>query len=371
MSDEVRVRPAGPSDNAELIALTLACPMEGDIGLCMDRSPDFFTLNGLEGDRWRVGVALDPNGKIVGSVAATSREVWLDGKPKTIGYAGDLKVHPTWRNRTYADALQRWCGETIGEMCGPKVPILVTVLAGNKPMETRAAGPRGMHVLRKIGTTRAHTVFLLWRRRTPRASGLQVRRAGTADLEAMAAHWGRVAAGRQLAFTYGEGSIPAWIARAPSLNVSDYWVAHDGDGRLVGFCGFWDQESFKHMRVTRYSTSLRRVRTVFNAAAPIVGATKLPAEGESLRYVTAVNVCVPADRADVFRAIVLTAYNELRGHGYSFMSIGLDVHDPLAAGLEGLMAQPTDVNAFVTGPSGTYEGPDFAPGIIHNEIALV
>ncbi|HEY2510429.1 MAG TPA: hypothetical protein VGI39_06225 [Polyangiaceae bacterium] len=371
MSGEVTVRSASPRDNDELIALTRACPMEGDIGLCMDRGPDFFALNALEGERWRVGVATTAEGRIVGSVAATQREVWLDGVRRTIGYAGDLKVHPDFRDRRHADALQRWCGEAIAEMCGPDVPILVTVLAGNKSMETRTVGPRGLHVMRKIGTTRAHTVFLLWKRSPPKVSGLTVRRGEERDLAAMAELWTQLGPKRQFALTYGDASIPSWIARAPSLSVTDYWLAFAADGRLAGFTGFWDQESFKHMRVTRYSTSLRRARVAFNAVAPALGATKLPAEGDTLRYVTGVNVCVPSERPDVFRAIVVAAYNAHRSRGYSFMSIPLDQSDRLAAGLEGLMAQPTDINAFVTGPRGSYEGPDFAPGVFHNEIALV
>src|SRR5262249_27737366 len=38
------VREATASDNASLVALTSACPMDGDIGLCVDRAPDFFAL---------------------------------------------------------------------------------------------------------------------------------------------------------------------------------------------------------------------------------------------------------------------------------------------------------------------------------------
>ena len=51
------VRDATPADNADLIALSAACAMSGDIGLRIDRRPDFFALNRLEGQRWQVGVA--------------------------------------------------------------------------------------------------------------------------------------------------------------------------------------------------------------------------------------------------------------------------------------------------------------------------
>ena len=52
-------------------SLAAACPMRGDIELCMDRSPDFFALSRLEGDRSRVGVVSDWNG--ARSAASRSR----------------------------------------------------------------------------------------------------------------------------------------------------------------------------------------------------------------------------------------------------------------------------------------------------------
>ena len=64
----VATRSAGrtPADNDALVELSVACPMEGDIGLAVDRAPDFFALNRLEGDAWRVGVVDGPDGRPVG-----------------------------------------------------------------------------------------------------------------------------------------------------------------------------------------------------------------------------------------------------------------------------------------------------------------
>ena len=45
----ILVRDAAPSDNAALVRLATACPMRGDLTMCMDREPDFFALARLEG----------------------------------------------------------------------------------------------------------------------------------------------------------------------------------------------------------------------------------------------------------------------------------------------------------------------------------
>ena len=47
------VRDATAADNAGLVELARSCPMRGDITMCVDRAPDFFSLVRLEGDRRR------------------------------------------------------------------------------------------------------------------------------------------------------------------------------------------------------------------------------------------------------------------------------------------------------------------------------
>ena len=98
------VRDAEPADNDSLVQLAAACPMRGDLTMCIDRAPDFFSLVKLEGERWRVGVA-DVDGTVVGCVAASERLSYVNGAATRTGYVGDLKVHPAHRNGVTADAL--------------------------------------------------------------------------------------------------------------------------------------------------------------------------------------------------------------------------------------------------------------------------
>ena len=146
-------------------------------------------------------------------------------------------------------------------------------------------------------------------------------------------------------------------------------MARRPDGSLAGFLGLWDQSSFKRLRVTGYSRRLGAVRAVFNTLGPLAGATKLPAPGGALRNLTAVHVCVPPDDPAVFRTLVLDAYNAGRGRDYSFLNVGLDVTDPLTAGLKGLLAQPTDVWVCVVTLGGDPPALDGRP--VYHELALV
>jgi ribosomal protein S18 acetylase RimI-like enzyme len=369
-ADDFVVREARSSDNDGLIALAAACPMVGDLSLRIDRRPDFFALNKLEGERWRLAVA-ERKGAIIGCVAWSERRAFVNGREMATGYAGDLKVHPAHRDTRVADALSLWAEAACGDL-PPRAPSLITVLAGNRAMERRLSGVRGVPRFDKVGTIRTHSITILWNRGAlGRRSSIRTERARWIDVPQMGELWNRVAKGRQLAPVMNASSLGAWIRKAPGLDISSYRLARSASGELLGFFGVWNQQTFKQLTVLGYSRRMATARNAFNALARIVGAEPLPAPGSTLSCATLVHVCVPGDRPDVLRALLVDTHNDLRHSGVSFMNIGLDVNDPLGDALRGLFAQPTDVNAYVLAVRAgvAHEVLDGRP--LHYEIALV
>lgn len=363
------LRDAEPSDNDGLMALAEACSMSGDIELRIDRRPDFFALTRVE-EGWRLAVA-ERGGMIVGCICFSERVSYMDGAPRLTGYVGDLKVHPAHRDAIVADALCRYAAEQMKGL-PEDTPVLITVLAGNTAMERRLNGPRGLPSFTSVATIRTHSLSILWKRgRSARDSmSLNMSRAEWSDVEEMADVWRAVAPQRQFSPVHDANSFSQWIREAPGLDISDYRLARDRNRRLLGFVGLWDQRDFKQLRVVSYSARMAAARRVFNALAPLMGAERLPSPGAPLNFVTATNICVPADRADVLRALVIDAHNELRHSGYSLLNIGLDRADPLNTAMSGLFAQPTDVNAYVTTGRGKAWNRALR-AILHYEIALV
>lgn len=363
------VRDAARSDSAALVALSAACPMAGDMTLCMDRAPDFFALARLEGARWRVGVA-EEAGRVIGCVTVSERLAYLDGRPTATTYVGDLKVHPASRGGPAADALEEYARDGCRSFAGDDAPVLVTVLAGNRTMERRTSGPRGLPALTRFATVHVHAVPLLW----PRSNdvvGLRVERARERDLEEMAALWSRLAPTRQLAPVLDAERWRAWIDDAPGLAIEDYLVARRPDGRIAGFLALWDQRVFKQLRVLAYTPRLAAVRRLVNVIAPLAGTPRLPAPGAALSSLAALHLCAPADEPGVLRALLLHGYAMHRGTGHLFITIGLDRRDPLSAALRGLLAQPTAVHAYVTTPAGRWRGAPLDGRPLHFETALV
>ncbi len=368
--EDLGVREAVAADNKALIELTAACTMHGDVALRMDRSPDFFALNRLEGNRSRIGVIPDAEGDVVGCVAAARRLAYVNDVVRPITYVGDLKVHPRARRSGAADRLTRYAGEAAADLCGPDAPLVCTILGGNSAMENRTRGPRGSAVLSRFATLSVWAIPLLWERRE-RVSGIHVRQATDGDLDAMAAAWRRYAPTRQFADA-GMGDadhLAAWIRRAPGLTVPNYLLATDAAGRVRGFLGVWDQAAFKQMRVVGYSRRLAIVRRAINVVAPLVGSVPLPAAGSVLPALATVHVC--ARETHVLRALVLEAYRRYCGRNYAFITIGLDARDPMCAAVRGLLAQPTAVGAYVTTARGSADPDMFSGRLLHHETALV
>ena len=361
-------RTATVADNPALVALSASCPMRADVSICVHRSPDFFALNRLEGEEWEVAVVESSGGAVRGCVAMARRTVWIDGRPSESAYVGDLKVSPRARGKAYADALcehaTEWC-----RRIRPDLPCLITVLGGNRAMDRRIELSRSIPPCTPVGTVRVHTVPLLRRRRFPRG-GPRVSRAQPENLSEMAELWSRVAPGRQFAPEFDADGLARWIDRAPGLRCDDYRLARGVDGRIEGFVALWDQRPLKQLHVVDLTRRGRFFRRAFNGVAPLTGGLRIPEVGQAFRALSAVHVCVPGDRPEVLRRLLLSASREYHGR-YSFFTIGLDVCDPLARALAPFRSLPSDVAVYVTSPDGTYTGPGDGERPIHFETALV
>ena len=359
---------AVPEDNAELLELTRACPMEGDIGLCVDRGPDFFRLCALGNAWFRVGVLRDSTGTLVGCATVAERRAWVRGQPVRIAWASDLKVHPRHRRTGAAAQLIRWIVEQSRLAIGENGPIVCTVISGNSEMERLFPGGPGLYSIQRFARVRAHAIPV-FQRPAPEPSW-RIEVPARAEHPELREFWNRYASDRQLAPLAPVGLGPLPVGTGEGFSVPRHLVARDGAGRIQGFLGIWDERAVKQLRVTGYSVRLGAARTAINLLAPFIGAERLPGPGEVLRSGTVVDLCVPPTAPEVLRALLLAANRAAMGSGLSFLTLGLDVRDPLAAALRGMHAQPTEFSVCASAANGDYGGPPLGEGVIHFEPAL-
>lgn len=362
-----RPRWATPADNDALIALNRACPMHGAIDMVFDRAPDFFALSRLQGEGAEVCVVDGEAPGTLDAVAAVASlpRVYVDGTPREVFYACDLRVRPDVRGgrtvkRIY-DFLTTHGVETRGWDLG-----ITTIMKDNAAMAPVLAGKAGLLPYHHAGTLRNYTVqFLLPKRRV---KGVHVRPATDDDVPAMVALWNRVQAGKQFAPEWTEDGLRAFLATAPQVGITNYRLAFR-EGRLVGLLLAWNQAAFKRMVVLGYAPEMARMRRWYNPLSRVLGLARIPDVGRPLPYFYATHLCAEEPRD--LRALYVDVYNASRTKGHLFFSTMLDVRDPLAAALEGFLTQHVDIELFVMDPRKRWAGHPFGARPLYFDPAIV
>jgi GNAT superfamily N-acetyltransferase len=357
-----------PADNDDLVALSAACPMRAAMTLCVHRHPDFFALNRVQGDPWVVFVAEDPREGIIGCVAGAVRKVWIRGRPKSVMYTVDFKLHPRFRGRGLADRLLRM-GWPECDALG--VPSLMGVLAGNAPIERRLLNPPDkIPKPGRLGTVRVYSLILPGLALSRPSPEIEVRPAAPADLPSMLALWDRIGRTREGAPVLDAQAFEQFLDRAPGFSLGDTLLAFRGT-ELVGSVGVWNQDSFKETRVLDYRRSVSMVRRIHNLVARPLGWPLLPDRGAPLRALHAVHLFVPETEPAALTALLQTARKQCVQQGASIFELGLDPRDPLGRALRPFPRIGVDVNCFLTPDPGSSDLPVPGDGPFHFETALV
>lgn len=361
-----RPRWATPDDDPALVELVRACPMAGSVRMYFDRAPSFFTLSRLQGEGAHVCVLEDgaPGHLSAAAAVASLPAVYVDGVPRQVFYACDLRVHPERRGgrqvkRIY-DFMTDW-GVGQGWDLG-----VTTIMKDNAAMQGVLKGKGSLLPYHHATTLRNFTVQFLFPKRPPR--GIEVRRARAEDVPAMVACWNQVQSRKQFAPVWTEASFREQLERSPDLSLSDYYLAHR-DGRLVGLLAAWDQAAFKRMVVLGYAPEMLRMRRWYNPLARLLGLARMPEAGEAMPYLYATQVC--AETARDLEALLVAVYNDHRSPRYLFISAMLDVRDPLIPALDAFMTQHVDIEFYIMDPQHRWGSHPFAAHPVYFDHSLV
>lgn len=364
------LRLATRDDNAALLELFGAVPMQGDLVLSTQRAPDYFALFDLQRGATEVWVT-EEAGRLDAMGALHVRDGWLEGRPCRVGYLGDLRTRFSARRALSLPRLYGPLLEGFAQRHGVDV-FLTAVMATNaaahqalvRRKPRREAQPH-YTPLRRFGAVSVQ--FTL--RRKPRPGPFTVRRATPEDVPAMAALLDADHRARPFGYRYDTGELEHRLARWPGLRVEDSYLAFDAGGRLVGCTSAWDPAAVKRYRVLAYRGGMRWVRFGFDGLATVLRLPKLPAPGEDFRYFYLCNTSIAGEDPAIFRTLVERVYADFHGRGYHFFTLYLDEADALAPALKGFMLRTLDFHLYAVTPASKPRA-DFPPGRTGFEIAL-
>lgn len=363
---------ANPADDRDLRSLMARIPLPGEITLAMERDPDFFLGSSIEGDVHQTILAREPeSGRVVGMGSRSVRDLWVDGRPRRVGYLGQLRIDPEYRGMKRM--LQSGYGLLRGLHSEGDADFYLTSIAQDNTAARRflEAGLPGLPTYRPVATLRT-LVLPTGRRWSARRDALAaVAPAGPEDLGDISRLLMRHHGAHQFA--------PVWRTtdlrdpdRVRGLSPRDFLVAISG-GRLAGCAAVWDQREYKQVKVVGYGPRLSWWRGPINAVAPFAGLPRLADPGERLRLGYLSHLAVEPWSPETAVALIQAGLEQAAARGLDYLSLGLDHRSPLAPALSRYFqfVEYRTVNYVVYWPDGAKAVSELGPRLPLLEIAVL
>jgi hypothetical protein len=333
----VVVEPATVEDDAALRRLFRRIPMDGPIRVAFEREPSFFEAVRVQGGFCQVIVGRDADsGEVVAVGSRTIKEVFVNGRPRMVGYLSDLRLLPAYRGRSVLTRGYRLLRALHDD---GRVALYYTVIAAENTLALRtiASGRAGLPAYRELGTFVSPAINL-GRHKPSRRAGVDIVPGTPALLGSIVDCLNEHGRAKQFAPVYHQEHLGAG-GRFPGFRVEDFAVALRG-GRVIGTIGLWDQRQFKQTRVVGYRGPLRLLRPIYNLGAPVLGWPRFPPAGEPLRSCYAGFIAIEGNDSAVFGALLRTLYNRAVDGPHAYMLVGLHEDDPLTAVLDDYRCSP-------------------------------
>lgn len=315
---------ATPADDEDLRQVIAQTAMPGRIQVAFRREPNFFAAAAVEGHATQVVAARDTTtGRVVGFGCRSLRNVYVNGKPRQVGYLSGLRLLAehrriglvargfTFFRQLHADGEAGFYLTTISEDNGGA-------------MNTLLGGRAGLPRYNDYGR---YLTAVLPARRLPSKARSNVSFATDEDVSDVVSFWQSHGPERQFFPVYRADDFRAQGALR-GLAASDIVVARIG-GAIVGTLALWDQRSYRQVVVSGYGGVLRALRPWYNAWAAMRRVPRLPPPGSTLDCLTAAAIVVADQRPDVLAALLDRALAAAAERGVPRVMIGLHETDPL------------------------------------------
>jgi hypothetical protein len=344
---------ATAADDPALRELLAVTPTDGHISVSFRREPSFLEAAAVHGPFHQTVVCRDTlSGALVGAGVRSVREMFVNGRPRPIGYLSGLRVRPEFRNLGLVARGYRFFHELHADGRAPLY--LTTIAEGNRVAQSVLTSARaGLPPYHDAGR---YFTFVLSPRRSRNGTALEcgasaplsfsftlprpkvirvlavsgkgkaVLKPRTPKLPALLDFWNTHGRQRQFFPSLSAADFEWGGATFRGLQAEDVLTAERG-GRIVATLGVWDQTAFRQNVVERYSRPLAWLRPVYNAWAALRGGVALPAVGMPFRHRVAALPVVADDDPAVFAALLETARRRIGTH----LLVGLHERDPLAA----------------------------------------
>jgi len=314
----IKFRVATNEDNLKLIQLTAVSAMSGEIGLRIDRGPDFFSLLKMRGET-KVFVA-EENGIIIGSICVSLQKVYVGGEIFPLQYIGDFKVSEQYRNQGIGLKL---CNQMADYVISQNSDLaLLNVSMGNtKPMCFFKNRPN-VPDFDNIGIFNIYQI--IGKRVTPRFHKYAIEETILNDdvLQFFNVH-------------YSKYQLATVLTREKFDNTSVFIIRENEE--IIAAMSLIDTMPVKQNVITALSFKMKCVLKIINALSRIAGFSKMPVLNDPVKMLYIKYLAVDSNSTMLVKLLVNHARNIAFEKTYSYVSIGMHEKDKLNNCLSGLL----------------------------------
>ncbi len=322
------LEPAQQEDNKAICELC-SIPLPGNIVLALERAPDYFAGAAVQCTEVEVYVCRNTgDGKIYGLFSIGKREVFVNGKKKSVRYFCDLRIHPDFQKSSLLYQICRFPFEN--KILENEFAQTVIFTDNNIMLElikklSGRAEKLSIPMYLLAGDYITYTL-LLSKKITRTKSHLNIRWATSNDIDRMQDFFDEEAPKKQFYPYYDFSELTTGYYN--DITIGNYMLAYEGD-KLVGITGIWDQKRMKQTKIVSYSKTYAFMRPAVNFISFFTGGFPLPRPGTILNHFFLHTILVKDNAPAIFKVLVEYIHCHYHKSSYQYILCGLNKNDSL------------------------------------------
>ncbi len=351
---------ASTADEPDIRRLLRENPMQGNIAMTLEREPDAFAADfGLAKSHHFVIARDGQTGRPVGLCEREVFPMYVNGKAQQVPYIGSLRVAESHRNRI---AILRGGFAALRSLEDGHSYAITSISEANAvALRILTAGVKGLPVYTPLGSFATRVIAV-------RRSGASAETLAAGPFALSAADWNRQ---HQFGMQWTARDLQR-LERAGLPPSRRLGLAQGST--VIGTIGVWDQRSNRQAVVRRYPPWLGAVRTLYNAAARVMGRLRLPALGEAMNVAVASHFSWNDAKEETFLRLIRAALACAARAGQAGVAFGFAAeslcHRLLCQHFPRALEFRTRFFS-VTWPDSRVEMPNFDGRTLHPELGLL
>lgn len=360
------IEPLDRNHNNEILSVLRSAPnVSENLAVCFDRQPDFFRLPEIKYDPFFYYGYFRHN-QLKGFCGMGYHDAMVNGLPRTVFHMRDYYVMPESRGIGFGlKVTEKFYKETFNDA----VLGYIVIVSGNRA-SMGYVGRRNevfpyIPYSRIINQLEVRNIMLIWPMFKSRT--YNIRRAVIQDIPEIVSMLNNEHRERLFGKVYKLDTFQQYLERFPGLEISNYYLAINKNGKACGVCAALDCHSFKQTRVLKYGKRFRKTKALYKGLSLIFNLPPLPQPGESFRDIIITDWAARDRDPGIINALLRAVYIDAKANRYQNIMWASSADDQILQASEGFFYQRIVSNIILVSTDKAL----IEPGAVHNNLPYI